>query len=89
MAIELKVPQVGGSDSHMLATIGSGYTEIDAQPEEGSVLDAIRNGKTRPGGRIAPIYVVILQVSAVLFDESRKSSRKIFIMLIYIKTRNG
>jgi predicted metal-dependent phosphoesterase TrpH len=62
MAIELKVPQVGGSDSHMLTTIGAGYTEIDAQPDEGSVLNAIRNGKTRPGGKAAPLHIVILQV---------------------------
>jgi predicted metal-dependent phosphoesterase TrpH len=62
MARELKIPQVGGSDSHMLATIGSGYTQIDAQPDEVSVLDAIRNGKTRTGGKTAPIYLVILQL---------------------------
>jgi predicted metal-dependent phosphoesterase TrpH len=62
MAIELNIPQVGGSDSHMLATIGSGYTEIDAEPEEISILDAIRKGKTRPGGKTAPIHIVIFQV---------------------------
>jgi predicted metal-dependent phosphoesterase TrpH len=62
MAIELKLPQVGGSDSHMLATIGSGYTEIDTEPDEISVLDAIRNGKTRPGGKAATIHIVIFQV---------------------------
>ncbi len=62
MAIELGKPQVGGSDSHMLATIGSGYTEIDSEPDEISVLDAIRNGKTHPGGKTAPIHIVILQV---------------------------
>jgi len=62
MAIELGKPQVGGSDSHMLATIGLGFTEIDAEPDVGSVLNAIREGKTRPGGRIAPIYVIIFQV---------------------------
>lgn len=62
MAIELKKPQVGGSDSHMLATIGNGYTEIDARPDERSVLDAIRNGKTSPGGKVAPIHIVIFQV---------------------------
>ncbi len=61
MALELKVPQVGGSDSHMLATIGSGYTEIDTEPDERTVLDAIRSGKTRPGGKAAPIYIVIFQ----------------------------
>lgn len=62
MAMEIGKPQVGGSDSHMLATIGLGYTEIDAQPYVESVLNAIREGKTRPGGKIAPIYVVIFQV---------------------------
>ena len=62
MALRLKKPQVGGSDSHMLATIGSGYTEIDAEPDERSVLDAIRNGRTRPGGKAAPMHIVILQV---------------------------
>ncbi len=62
MAIELGKPQVGGSDSHMLGTIGIGYTEIDAQPYEASVLNAIRKGKTHPGGKKAPIYIIILQV---------------------------
>ncbi|MFZ3383044.1 MAG: PHP domain-containing protein [Candidatus Methanoperedens sp.] len=62
MALELGKPQVGGSDSHMLITIGIGYTEIDAEPYVESVLNAIREGKTRPGGRIAPLYVVIFQV---------------------------
>ncbi len=62
MAIELGKPQVGGSDSHMLGTIGIGYTEIDAQPYEASVLNAIRKGKTRPGGKNAPIYIIIFQV---------------------------
>ncbi|MCX9084630.1 MAG: CehA/McbA family metallohydrolase [Candidatus Methanoperedens sp.] len=62
MAGELNIPQVGGSDSHMLATIGSGYTEIDSEPDEISVLNAIRNGKTRSGGKNAPIYILILQL---------------------------
>jgi len=72
MAIELEIPQVGGSDSHMLATIGSGYTEIDAQPDEISVLDAIRNGKTRPGGKAAPIHIVILQVMRGIIRRIKK-----------------
>jgi len=62
MAIELGKPQVGGSDSHMLGTIGIGYTEIDAEPDETSVLNAIRNGKTHPGGKNAPMYIIIFQV---------------------------
>ncbi len=62
LAIEKGKPQVGGSDSHMLATIGLGFTEIDAEADEASVLKAIREGKTRAGGKIAPIYVIIIQV---------------------------
>jgi predicted metal-dependent phosphoesterase TrpH len=72
MALELGKPQVGGSDSHMLSTIGIGYTEIDAQPYVESVLKAIREGKTRPGGRTAPLYVVIFQVIRGVFRRMKK-----------------
>jgi predicted metal-dependent phosphoesterase TrpH len=72
MAIELKLPQVGGSDSHMLATIGSGYTEIDSQPDEISVLNAIRNGKTRPGGKTASIHIVVFQVMRGIIRRIKK-----------------
>lgn len=72
MAIALGKPQVGGSDSHMLGTIGIGYTEIDAQPDEASVLNAIRNGKTRPGGKNAPIYIIIIQVFRGVLRRLRK-----------------
>lgn len=72
MAIELGKPQVGGSDSHVLRTIGSGYTEIDAQPDEASILNAIRNGKTCPGGRIVPVYVVILHAVRKAFLRLKK-----------------
>lgn len=73
MALELKVPQVGGSDSHILATIGYGYTEIDAQVDEGSVLDAIRNGRTSSGGNVVSIYVVILQVMRGIIRRMKKN----------------
>lgn len=62
MALALGKSEVGGSDSHMLATIGLGYTEIDADPSEESVLSAIKGGRTRSGGEVAPLYVVFIQV---------------------------
>ncbi len=62
MAQTLGKPEVGGSDSHMLSTIGLGFTEIDADPSEESVLKAIKDGKTRSGGEITPLYVVFIQV---------------------------
>ncbi len=61
MACVLGKPHVGGSDSHLLATIGLGFTEIDARFDVDSVLSAIREGKTRAGGRVAPLYAVFIQ----------------------------
>ncbi|MCZ7392272.1 MAG: PHP domain-containing protein [Candidatus Methanoperedens sp.] len=62
MAVALGKSGVGGSDSHMLSTIGLGFTEIEAESDEGSVLSAIKEGRTRSGGQIAPLYVVFIQV---------------------------
>ena len=56
----LQKPQVAGSDSHQLETIGRAYTEITPRGGE-SILDAIREGRTRPAGRLAPIRVMVKQ----------------------------
>ncbi|PHP45775.1 histidinol-phosphatase [Methanosarcinales archaeon ex4572_44] len=60
MAEALGKPQVAGSDSHRPETIGMAYTEITPLSGE-NILDAIREGRTLPRGRIAPIPVVIKQ----------------------------
>jgi predicted metal-dependent phosphoesterase TrpH len=62
MAQSIGKSQVGGSDSHMLATIGFGFTEIQGEKNEASVLQAIREGATSSGGRVVPFYVVIIQI---------------------------
>lgn len=62
MAQSIGKSQVGGSDSHLLATIGFGFTEIKAEKNEAAVLQAIREGRTSSGGRVVPLYVVIIQV---------------------------
>ncbi len=72
MAQALGKPEVGGSDSHMLATIGIGYTEIDAGSDEESVLLAIKEGRTRTGGEQAPLYVVFIQVVRGFFRRLKK-----------------
>lgn len=59
MAEHLKKPMVAGSDSHILEMIGCSYTEIDAQPEEGEILEAIRRGKTRAKGGNASSWVML------------------------------
>jgi hypothetical protein len=46
-----KLPEVGGSDSHIPETIGDAYTLIDASSNSmGDILDAIRSGRVRAGG---------------------------------------
>ncbi len=62
MAQSIGKSQVGGSDSHMLSTIGFGFTEIQAEKNEASILHAIREGRTRSGGRVVPMHVAIIQV---------------------------
>lgn len=44
-------PQTAGSDAHRLGEVGRSYTEIDGASTEDQVLDAIRKGLSRPGGR--------------------------------------
>jgi predicted metal-dependent phosphoesterase TrpH len=77
MARSLGIPEVGGSDSHMLATIGLGYTHIDAEKDEGSVLTAIREGRTGSGGRVAPLYVVVIQVMRGVFRRLHRFGKQL------------
>ncbi|WMW21056.1 PHP domain-containing protein [Methanolobus mangrovi] len=63
VAQELGFPMVGGSDSHEAEMVGRSYTEIqaDSRTVEG-VLDAIRKGRTSPGGGKTPVSFVIKQM---------------------------
>jgi len=49
------LPELGGSDAHIPEMVGQTYTEIDAEPEVESVLDAIRKGHTEVYGRRTPL----------------------------------
>lgn len=49
---KFKLPQVGGSDSHIPQTIGDAYTVIEAETARiDDVLAAIRDGKVRAEGK--------------------------------------
>lgn len=85
MAKILGKPEVGGSDSHVLSTIGSGFTEIDARPFEGSVLSAIREGKTSSDGSVAPLYVIVIQVMRGIFRRLHKIGNKIYSKILNTK----
>lgn len=83
MARLLGKPQVGGSDSHVLATIGLGFTEIDTDSGEEAVLSAIREGKTRPGGQVAPLFVVLIQVMRGLIRRVVRLGKKLNSKIFY------
>ena len=51
LALRLRLPQTGGSDSHYPNEIGSAYTIIDADPNPDDVMEAIRKGRTEPRGK--------------------------------------
>ncbi len=76
MARALHKPEVGGSDSHLLATIGLGYTDIDAEPDERSVLSAIREGRTSPGGKKVPVYIIFIHMLRGAFRKLLKVGKK-------------
>ena len=61
MAQSLGKCEVGGSDSHLLDTIGFGITEIHAEPNEKAVLKAIREGKTHSSGRRTPLCIMFIR----------------------------
>ena len=55
-AAKFKLPQVGGSDSHIPETVGDAYTVIDANsPTSKDVLEAIRAGRVRAEGHATSV----------------------------------
>jgi hypothetical protein len=55
-ADKLKLPQVGGSDSHIPQTVGDAYTVIDANSSSPKdLLEAIRAGRVRAEGHATSV----------------------------------
>jgi hypothetical protein len=54
MAVNLNLPQTGGSDAHCALEIGFAYTLVDATPEIDEIAEAIRKGTTVPFGKAVP-----------------------------------
>lgn len=55
MARRLGKPCVGGSDAHHSRYVGFGRTYVDAEKDCGSILAAIREGKTSAAGKMTPL----------------------------------
>lgn len=85
MAHELEKPEVGGSDSHLLSTIGLGFTEIDARPDENLVLESIRKGKTRSGGKIIPPDIIMIHAVRALVRRMHRHARELNSKIFHIE----
>lgn len=85
MAHRLEKAETGGSDSHLLMTIGRGFTlvRMDSDPDEKSVLKAIKDGESYSSGKIVPLYVLLFQAGRKIaskllhkFSKSKKTLRQ-------------
>jgi predicted metal-dependent phosphoesterase TrpH len=54
-ALSRNKPCVGGSDAHNARFVGYGLTFVDADRDPASILQAIREGRTKAGGRMTPL----------------------------------
>lgn len=86
MALSLGKPEVGGSDSHLLSTIGLGFTEIDAASSVGLVLESIRKGKTRSCGHIIPPNIMMVHAVRGLARRMRRRTRELHNKIFHIET---
>ena len=66
-----------GSDAHQLREIGKAYVELDGVSTEEEVLDAIRKGLTRVGGRSRFVSEGIVYSTETLFEWMRGSLRRL------------
>jgi predicted metal-dependent phosphoesterase TrpH len=63
-AQKFKLPQVGGSDSHIPQTIGDAYTVVDAASSDVKhILEAIKAGNVRPEGHATSIMNKVRKLS--------------------------
>lgn len=61
LAKKLGKPAVAGSDAHNARFVGYGRTLIDAEKNTDDILEAIREGRTRPAGRKTPVRIYTKQ----------------------------
>lgn len=62
LAVKRELPQIGSSDAHFLGAIGSCITDVDSDPSEEEVLEAIKAGKTNVFGDRTPLPLIVKEV---------------------------
>ncbi len=88
LALSLGKPEVGGSDSHLLSTIGIGFTEIDAQRSESSVLESIRNGRSFSGGRVITPDIMMIHAVRALSRRMRRHAANLHSKIFHVRAED-
>jgi len=77
LAEELHSPVTAGSDAHELREIGKSYVEIDGVSTEDDIVDAIRRGTARAGGRNRSISEGIVYSTETLIEWMKGSFKRL------------
>ena len=77
LASRLGKPVTAGSDAHEIDEIGKAYVEVDGSLTEAQVLDAIRQGRSRVGGRSRSRTEGIVYSVETLFEWLRGSFKRL------------
>jgi predicted metal-dependent phosphoesterase TrpH len=77
LAERLTRPVTAGSDAHRIDEVGKAYVVIDGASSEGDVLEAIRRGRTRAGGRSRTVGEGAVYSVETLIEWFRGSFRRL------------
>jgi len=61
VAVHMGISMVAGSDAHTASMVGYAITEINAKPDVGDVLDAIKTGDTKIKAKKIPLHMFAKQ----------------------------
>jgi predicted metal-dependent phosphoesterase TrpH len=77
LAVRLGRPVTAGSDAHEIDEVGKAYVEVDGMMTEAQILDAVRNGRTRAGGRSRSRAEGVVYSIETLFEWLRGSFKRL------------
>jgi predicted metal-dependent phosphoesterase TrpH len=77
LAEKLARPVTAGSDAHKIDEVGKAYVVIDGASSEADVLEAIRRGRVRVGGRSRTLEEGVIYSVETLIEWFRRSFRRL------------
>ena len=79
IARRLGKPCVGGSDAHNAKFVGFGRTLVDAEPNVAAILQAIRDGNVKCGGKKTPLRTYTRQSLRNTWRKIKRITRRVHL----------